>query len=211
VVYRPNVDNQRCFVLLPLRSPFLGYFDKIIKPAALEAGLTAIKADELYGTRAVIRDIWELIWTSRLAVAIVTDQNPNVNYELGMCHTLGVPTILVTERSEDVPFDYRHRRYVRYTPREAGWEQKLFEDLRNTIRTVLSSPSIDEELPWPYDTFDLYAQRRTGRLVPAADSLDLVVRGTLAAGSTLNRTGVRPAWRFGVSSAAAQRNAVVFS
>ncbi len=111
-------------------------------------------------------------------MAIVTDQNPNVNYELGMCHTLGVPTILVTEKSEDVPFDYRHRRYVRYTPREAGWEQKLFEDLRSTIRTVVSSPSMDEELPWPYDTFDLYAQRKTGRLVPAVDSLDFVVRGT---------------------------------
>jgi chaperonin GroEL len=178
VVYRPNVDNQRCFVLLPLRSPFLGYFEKIIKPAALEAGLTAIKADEIYGTRAVISDIWELIWTSRLAVAIVTDQNPNVNYELGMCHALGVPTILVTEKSDDVPFDYRHRRYVRYTPREAGWEQKLLEDLRNTIRTVLSSPSMDEELSWPYDTFDLSAQRKTGRLVPATDSLDSIVRGT---------------------------------
>jgi len=178
VVYRPNIDNQRCFVLLPLRSPFLGYFEKLIKPAALEAGLTAVKADDIYGTRAVIRDIWELIWTSRLAVAIVTDQNPNVNYELGMCHTLGVPTILVTEKSEDVPFDYRHRRYVRYAPREAGWEQKLLEDLRNNIRAVLSSPSIEEELPWPYDTFDLHAQRRTGHLVPAADSLDLVVRGT---------------------------------
>ena len=189
MVYRPSVDNQRCFVLLPLRSPFLGYFDKIIKPAALEAGLTAVKADEIYGTRAVISDIWELIWTSRLAVAIVTDQNPNVNYELGICHTLGVPTILVTEKSEDVPFDYRHRRYVRYTPREAGWEQKLFEDLRNTIRTVLSSPSPDEELPWPYDTFDLYAQRRTGRLVPAADSLDLVVRGT-----QLARHSIAPAF-----------------
>lgn len=45
-----------------------------------------IKADDIYGTRAVISDIWELIWTSKLAVAIVTDQNPNVNYELSMCH-----------------------------------------------------------------------------------------------------------------------------
>jgi chaperonin GroEL len=178
VVYRPKVDAQRCFVLLPLRSPFVGYFDKIIRPAALEVGLTAIKADDIYGTRAVIRDIWDLIWTSRVAVAVVTGQNPNVNYELGMCHTLGVPTILVTEKAEDVPFDYRHRRYVHYIPSEAGWEQKLREDLTSTFRTVLSSPNLDEDLPWPYDTFDLNAQRRTSGLVPAADSLELVVRGT---------------------------------
>jgi chaperonin GroEL len=177
MVYRPNVNNQQCFVLLPLRSPFLGYFDKIIKAAALENGLTAIKADDIYGTRAVISDIWELIWTSKIAIAIVTGQNPNVNYELGMCHTLGVPTILVTEKAEDVPFDYRHRRYVRYTPKEAGWEQKLFEDLRNTIRAVLISPDNDEHLRWPYDTFELQTGRKAGGLIPAADSLDLVIRG----------------------------------
>lgn len=177
MVYRPNIDQQRCFVLLPLRSPFLGYFEKIIKPAALEAGLVAVKADDVYGTRAVIRDIWEAIWTARIVIAIVTDKNPNVNYELGMCHTLGIPAILVTKRKEDVPFDYQHRRYLRYKPDEAGWEQKLREDLVKTIKTVLSSPPIDEELPWPYDTFDLGAQRKTGHLIPSQDSLGSVARG----------------------------------
>lgn len=177
MVYRPDIDPHRCFVLLPLRSPFLGYFEKIIKPVAFEAGLLAVKADDIYGTRAVMKDIWELIWTARVVVAIVTDQNPNVNYELGMCHTLGVPTILVTERSEDVPFDYRHMRYVRYMPKEAGWEQKLSDDLRNTIKTVLSTPPVDNDLPWPYNTFDLNAERRTGRLIPAGDSLHSIVKG----------------------------------
>jgi chaperonin GroEL len=180
LVYRPNIDHQRCFVLLPLRAPFLGYFEKIIKPAALEAGLIAIKADDIYGTRAVISDIWELIWTSKVAIAIVTGKNPNVNYELGICHTLGVPTILVTEKADDVPFDYRHRRYVVYKTKEAGWEQKLREDLRNTMKALLVSPEKDEKLRWPYNTFDL--QRGTGRgeLVPASDSLELVMRGTQA-------------------------------
>jgi chaperonin GroEL len=189
MVYRPNVDHHRCFVLLPLRAPFLGYFEKIIKPAALEVGLSAVKADDIYGTRAVIKDIWDLIWTARVVVAIVTDQNPNVNYELGMCHTLGVPTILVTERPEDVPFDYRHRRYVRYVPKEAGWEQKLFENLINTLKSALSSPALDDELGWPYSTFDLRAERRTGRLVPVGDSLGSVVRGAL-----LVRHSVDPAF-----------------
>ena len=94
MVYRPAIDGQACFVLLPLRAPFLGYFEKIIKPAALEAGLTAIKADDIYGTRAVIKDIWDQIWKARAVIAIVTDKNPNVNYELGICHSLGIPTVL---------------------------------------------------------------------------------------------------------------------
>lgn len=66
---------------------------------------------------------------------------------------------------------------MRYTPLEAGWEQKLRDDLRSTIKSVLSSTHSDDELPWPYNTFDLRAQRRTGSLVPAADSLASVVKG----------------------------------
>jgi hypothetical protein len=94
--------------LLPLRSPFPGYFERIIKPAAQEVGLVATKADDIYGSRRVMADIWEHIWKARAVVAIVTGKNANVNYELGICHTLGIPTVLITEKAEDVPFDYRH-------------------------------------------------------------------------------------------------------
>jgi hypothetical protein len=66
--------------LLPLRSPFLGYFDKIIKPAALEAGLTAIKADDTYGTRNVIidypgthLDFQSWLWPLLLTRPLITD------------------------------------------------------------------------------------------------------------------------------------------
>ena len=177
MVYRPNVDAQLCFVLLPLRSPFLGYFDKIIKPAALQSGLTAVKADDIYGTRAVIRDIWELIWKARAVIAIVTDKNPNVNYELGMCHSLGVPSVLITEREEDVPFDYRHRRYIHYHPREADWQQKLTDDLTKTLKTDLSSPVLDSDLAWPYDTFQLNVSGRIGTLLSAGKARGSVVKG----------------------------------
>jgi len=177
LVYRPAVDDNLCFVLLPLRSPFLGYFEKIIKPAALAAGLIAVKADDIYGTRAVIRDIWDLIWKARAVVAIVTDKNPNVNYELGISHSLGVPSVLITEREEDVPFDYRHRRYIPYRPREADWQQKLTEDLTKTLKAVLDSPALDTDLPWPYDTFELNVSGRIGSLLSAGKARGSVVRG----------------------------------
>jgi chaperonin GroEL len=198
LVYRPAVDLDLCFVLLPLRTPFLGYFEKIIKPAALEAGLVAVKADDIYGTRAVMTDIWEHIWRARAVVAIVTGKNPNVNYELGICHALGVPTVLITEKAEDVPFDYRQRRYILYRLREAGWEQKLREDIAKTLKKVLSSPDAEEELSWPYDTFDLSVSGRIGRLVRSEDARGYVVQGAelvamslaTAFGPTGNRVSV---------------------
>lgn len=177
MVFRPSVDAQLCFVLLPLRAPFLGYFEKIIKPAALEAGLSALKADDIYGTRAVMKDVWEHIWKARAVVAIATGKNPNVNYELGICHTLGIPTVLITEKAEDVPFDYRHLRYIEYHIREAGWEQKLREDITKTLKKDMSVPSAEEELPWPYDTFDLNLSGRIGRLVRSDDARSYVAQG----------------------------------
>ncbi len=177
MVYRPKVDSELCFVLLPLRNPFLGYFEGIIKPAAQEVGLVATKADDIYGSRRVMADIWEHIWKARAVVAIVTGKNANVNYELGICHTLGIPTVLITEKAEDVPFDYRHLRYISYKPRESGWEQKLKDDITKTLRENLSLSDADEDLPWPYDTFDLAVSGRIGRLVHSEDARTYVAEG----------------------------------
>jgi chaperonin GroEL len=177
MVYRPHVKNDLCFVLLPLRNPFLGYFEKILKPAAAEVGLRAVKADDIYGTGVIIRDIWDQIWRAKAVIAIVTDKNPNVNYELGICHSLGIPTILITEKKEDVPFDYQHRRYIQYQPQEAGWEQKLREDVTKTLKADLAGVELDADLPWPYDTYLLKEPRRLGSLMVSGDSHAMVLRG----------------------------------
>jgi hypothetical protein len=37
-----------------------------------------------------------------------------VFYELGIAHTLGKPTIMITQNIDDTPFDLRHLRTVTY-------------------------------------------------------------------------------------------------
>jgi hypothetical protein len=138
MVYRPAVDPKLCFVLMPFKDPFNGYYEYLIKPAVVEAGLACLRADEIYGTRPIMKDIWNSIWQARIVIADVTEKNPNVNYELGLCHCLGIPTILITKRDDDVPFDYRHFRYIRYETEQAGWEARLKESLHKTIDAELS-------------------------------------------------------------------------
>jgi hypothetical protein len=58
-----------------------------------------LRTDELYGTGAIVADIWAHIWQAAGVIADVTGKNPNVNYELGLCHALGVPTVLMTRTS----------------------------------------------------------------------------------------------------------------
>jgi len=40
---------------------------------------------------------------AKVVIADVTGRNPNVNYELGLCHALGVPTVLITQNLDDAP------------------------------------------------------------------------------------------------------------
>ena len=63
----------------------------------------------------------------------------NVFYEIGLAHAIGVPVILITRSSDDVPFDLRQRRYIHYefTPRG----MKAFEEaLKKTIETIRADP-----------------------------------------------------------------------
>jgi hypothetical protein len=58
VVYRPTIDPQLCFVLMPFKDPFNGYYEQLIKPTVSAARLVCLRADEIYGTRPIVKDIW---------------------------------------------------------------------------------------------------------------------------------------------------------
>jgi chaperonin GroEL len=162
---------------MPFGYPFDSYYQKIIKPAASNAGLDAVRSDEIYSTRPIIQDIWSRIWQARVIVADVTGKNPNVNYELGLCHALGIPTIIITRNIDDVPFDYRHRRCITYKVEDAGWDDKLRVDLSTTIQVVMTDTTNAEELEWPYNTNISKDLPSGSALIASGDSRKVVIRG----------------------------------
>src|ERR1700730_8550003 len=177
MVYRPDIDARLAFVLLPFKSPFDSYYDEIIRPAAKLAGLETRKADEIYSTGPIIQDIWTQIWAATVVVADVTEKNPNVNYELGICHTLGVPTVIITQSFDDVPFDYRHRRCIKYDTKDVEWQRKLKKSITQTLRQVLAGKDLFPELTWPYDTLPTRPEQNLATLIIAADVRDAVLDG----------------------------------
>ncbi len=98
MVYRPKVDPHLTFVLIPFKPPFDSYYEEIIRPAAKSVGIEVRKSDEIYSTSPIIQDIWNQIWASTVVIADVTGKNPNVNYELGICHALAIDRFLDGER-----------------------------------------------------------------------------------------------------------------
>jgi hypothetical protein len=132
-----RLDELLCFALLPFQERFFEVYESAVAPAARDLGLRALHAGEIFGNREVVEDIWDSICAARVVVVDVTGRNPNVFYELGICHTLGKECIVITQDKADVPFDIRHRRFVEY--RSDGLTL-LRTTLRKTLQKVISHP-----------------------------------------------------------------------
>ena len=92
------------------------------------------RADNIWDNDIIINDIVSLICRSRIIICDCTDKNPNVFYEMGISHTLGKNTILITQ-DENPPFDVKHIRYISYKNDTPGIE-KLAEELKGRIKTI---------------------------------------------------------------------------
>ncbi|MBL4598442.1 MAG: hypothetical protein JKX93_05675 [Rhizobiaceae bacterium] len=119
--------------------PFLASFDSVyqsIQQASANVGLSCRRADNIWENPAVIQDVVSLIDQSRVVVCDCTGRNPNVFYEAGIAHTLGREVILITQSEEDVPFDLRHLRYVRYLDNDQG-RIELTTALQSRMQTIV--------------------------------------------------------------------------
>lgn len=134
----PSKHTQRgggCFVLMPFRRDFPPVFETHISAVCTRLGITVARADGIFSTRPFMDDIREAVVTARVIIADLTDHNPNVFYELGICHALGKDVVLITQNHE-VPSDVRHIRYLLYEYTPPGMQQ--FESaLEMTLRGIL--------------------------------------------------------------------------
>lgn len=109
--------NNEAFVILPFEDEFEKlYHDKIV-PLLEENNYSVKKADSLSTQRNIIEDIIDGITNADLIIADLTGLNANVFYELGIAHGLGIPTVLITQDVEELPFDLSAYKNVEYSLR----------------------------------------------------------------------------------------------
>lgn len=133
------------FVIMPFGDGFDDIYKEVYAPVIKAAGLEPLRADEIYDNQPIIQDINHSIHSAKVILADVTGRNPNVNYELGAAHALGKEVIIITAKSEDVPSDYRHIRYIKYNRGDIDWNRKLSEAISKTLQTVLARLSQIED------------------------------------------------------------------
>ena len=122
-------------VMMPFRQEFNAVHETI-KAACDDLGVTARRVDEIYGPRKIMDDIFSVIAQSQAVVSDLTGRNPNVLYETGLAHALDRDVVAIVQNDEDVPFDLKHIRFVKYVQNAEGLG-KLRSDLRRSLQEVL--------------------------------------------------------------------------
>lgn len=78
-----------------------------IKAACEERGYDCHRSDETFDPDNILKNILDLITRSRFIIAVLDSRNPNVYYELGICHALGKKVIMIANAGmmDKIPFD----------------------------------------------------------------------------------------------------------
>lgn len=114
-----------CFVLMPFGRrtgaggatiDFDAVYERIIRPAVIEAGLDPVRADEERNGGIIHKPMFERLLLCEYAVADLTSANANVFYELGVRHATRPRStvILFAEDGGQLPFDVRMLRALPY-------------------------------------------------------------------------------------------------
>lgn len=98
-------DPNLIVVLMPFAPDWSEDVFHIFKSAGQSRGYTVWRADQEFTDDNIMQTIWNKINQAKLVIADCTGRNPNVFYELGICHTIGKPVFICTQRREAIPFD----------------------------------------------------------------------------------------------------------
>src|SRR5215470_17942078 len=102
------------FVLMPFSNEFTDIYEVGIKAACKEAGAYCERVDEQIFDGNILERVYGQISRADVVIAEMTGRNPNVFYETGYAHALNKRVILLTQSSDDIPFDLKHYPHITY-------------------------------------------------------------------------------------------------
>lgn len=110
---------------------------EVIRGACKAQRMETRRVDEIYKPTKIMDDVFQTIVQSQLVICDLTNRNANVLYETGLAHALNQDVILIAQNMDDIPFDLRQFRVIKYLPNQKELT-KLAEDLQQTIRETLA-------------------------------------------------------------------------
>jgi hypothetical protein len=134
------VDPQTCFVAMPFRGAFAGYYGTLYAPLAAELGAAALRMWGGLSGEAYVDLMLSIMRRSGRVIADLTGPNPNVLYEFGVARGLAKPVVVLCQRQSapGLPANIVSDQWLlTYSPREKGWPEVT------VLRCALQSRLID--------------------------------------------------------------------
>ena len=143
---RYKTAEKRVFVIMPFEPFFEDVWKGSIKMACDSEGFTSLRVDKISLSTWINKDIEESIEKADVVIADITDNNPNVMFELGWALAKGKRPIIIRhhETSEEVPFDVYGLRRISYTATWTGIEE-LRKDIRKFIKATADALKTEKE------------------------------------------------------------------
>lgn len=145
----PNKDKT-CFIITPIgddqsdiRRAADGVIDAVIVPALCNMGFDEenIKvAHRMPSPGSINKQVISSVLECDLAIANLTNLNPNVMYELAIRHAARKPVIQICQKGTRLPFDITEERTIFYTNDMAG-----VIELNNNFKEMVLEAIGDEE------------------------------------------------------------------
>lgn len=179
----PGVSDlqHECFFIAPIgaegtqeRRRSDGVLEFVVKRAAAEVGLTAVRGDQIAEPGQITLQVIEHVLGARAAVVDLTDLNPNVFYELAVRHTARLPVALIAEKDCPLPFDIAQMRTIFFEHTDL----KSADECRRSIVSHLSEAldgAVDSPIATSVDVQSLQSgsivERNVAELVTTVEEM----------------------------------------
>lgn len=122
-----------------------GIYDVVIKPVfEEELGWRCWRVDECPGAGNIVRQMVESIAQATLVMADLTTLHPNMLYELGVAHALGVPVLTLFQRGDGgIPFHLQSFHCIEYEDTIPGVTRlrNALVEMVDTLKDWATEPS----------------------------------------------------------------------
>jgi hypothetical protein len=139
-IITPFITKQ-CFVVMKYDDVRDFLYEEVLTPSLInhrKYNFDVVRADKLLTAGKITEEIDERLRNADLVIADITDDNPNVFYELGLAHAYMRHAILLKQRITGkrlkIPFDINDFRVHPYQ-----FSPKGFEDLKRKLPEIITN------------------------------------------------------------------------
>jgi hypothetical protein len=139
-IITPFITKQ-CFVIMKYDDVRDFLYEDVLIPSLLNHktfNFQVVRADKLLTAGKITEEIDERLKNADLVIADITDDNPNVFYELGLAHAYRRHAILLKQKTGEkhlkIPFDIKDFRVHPY-----DFSRKGFAELKRKLPTIITN------------------------------------------------------------------------